>query len=161
MSRQKQQPIKLPPAGKREIRTQFGALCYRVRNDKVQVLLITTKSRKNWIVPKGWPVDGATPAQAAAREAFEEAGVEGKVANTCLGIYSYTKDLGGDDLPCVVALFALKVKRMHAIYPEKGQRKRKWLNRKKAAALVENAELARLIRKFSPLSKLPKPVGPV
>ncbi|MEE9428563.1 MAG: NUDIX hydrolase [Paracoccaceae bacterium] len=157
MSKEKQQPIKLPAAGKREIRTQFGALCYRVRNDRIQVLVITTRSRKNWIVPKGWPVDRATPSQSAAREAFEEAGVEGKVSSKCLGIFSYQKELDGDDLPCVVALFPLKVKRIHAIYPEKGLRKRKWLNRKKAAALVENPELSQMIKDFSPKSKLRKP----
>ena len=156
MTKQKHQPIRLPAAGKREIRTQFGALCYRVRKDKVQVLVITTRSGKSWIVPKGWPIDKATPAQSAAREAFEEAGVEGKVTGNCLGIYSYVKDVSGDDLPCVVALFALKVKRIHTIYPERGQRKRKWLSRKKAATMVDNPELRQLIKDFEPNLKLPK-----
>ncbi|MGR3290869.1 MAG: NUDIX hydrolase, partial [Paracoccaceae bacterium] len=126
MTKLKQQPIRFPAAGKREIRTQFGALCYRIRNDKVQVLIVTTRSGKNWIVPKGWPIDRATPAQAAAREAFEEAGVEGKITGNCLGIYSYVKEIGGDNLPCIVALYPLKVKQIHASYPEKSQRKRKW-----------------------------------
>ncbi|MEE9388541.1 MAG: NUDIX hydrolase [Paracoccaceae bacterium] len=148
MSKTKQQPIKLPVAGKREVRTQFAALCYRLRKDKIRVLVVTTRSGKNWILPKGWPMDNATPAQAAAREAFEEAGVEGKVNQKCLGIYSYTKDLAGDELPCVVAVFPLKVKRIHAIFPEKGKRKRKWLSRKKAAELVDNPELGQLIKGF-------------
>ena len=84
----KQKPIRLPAAQKRELRTQFGALCYRVQKDKVQVLLITSRRRKRWIVPKGWPIDGSTPSSAALQEAFEEAGVEGKVTGNCLGIYS-------------------------------------------------------------------------
>jgi len=155
VSKAKQQPIRLPRAGKREIRTQFGALCYRIRRDKIRVLIITTRSGKNWIVPKGWPMDNATPADAAAREAFEEAGVEGKVTGNCLGIFSYTKELDGDDMPCVVAVFALKVKRIHAIYPERGRRKRKWLGRKKAAALVNNPELSQIIRSFVPKAMLP------
>ncbi len=150
ISNAKQQPIRLPASGKRELRTQFGALCYRIRDGKVQVLMITTRARKRWIVPKGWPMDKATPGEAAAREAFEEAGVEGKITSNCLGIYSYTRDVEGDNLPCVVALFPLKVKRLHAIYPEKGQRKRKWMSRKKAAALVENPELSQMIKNFDP-----------
>ncbi len=150
MSKVKQQPITLPAAGKREIRTQFGALCYRIRNDKVQVLIITTRSRKNWIIPKGWPIDQATPANAAAREAFEEAGVEGKVHGNSLGIFTNNKQIDGDDFPVVVAVFALKVKRIHAIYPERGQRKRKWLSRKKAAAMIENRELRHMIKDFDP-----------
>ncbi len=150
MKKLKQQPIKLPPAGKREVRMQFGALCYRVRRDKIQILVIKTRSGKNWIIPKGWPVDQATPAEAAAKEAFEEAGVVGKITANCLGIFSNTKELDGQDLPCMVAVFGLKVKRIHAIYPERGQRKRKWLSRKKAAAIVDNLELSQLIKGFNP-----------
>ncbi len=155
MTKAKQQPIRLPTAGKKGIRTQFGALCYRIHKDKIQVLLVTTRSQKHWIVPKGWPMDHATPAQAAAREAFEEAGAEGNISNNCYGIYSYTKDVNGDKLPCVVALFALKVKRLHAIFPEKGQRKRKWFGRKKAAAQITSPELRQLIREFDPNTTLP------
>jgi len=150
VSKLKQLPIRLPAAGKRELRTQFGALCYRVQKDKVQVLMITSRTRQRWIVPKGWPMDKATPAQAAAREAFEEAGVEGKINGNCLGIYTYNKAVEGDDLPLVVALFALKVKRIHAIYPERGQRRRKWMSLKKAAALVESPELSHIIKAFNP-----------
>lgn len=161
MAKLKQQQIRLPASGKRAVRTQFGALCYRMRNGKIQVLIITTRSGKSWIVPKGWPMDRATPAQAAAREAYEEAGVDGEICGSCLGIYSYTKAkgpgaAGGDGLPCVVALFALRVEKVHKTYPEHGQRLRKWLGRKKAAALVDNAELGELIRGFDPCIKVPQ-----
>ncbi|MFC6583776.1 NUDIX hydrolase [Sulfitobacter aestuariivivens] len=54
------------------MRTQFAALCYRVKKGKVQVLLVTSRGTKRWIVPKGWPMDGKTPAQSAALEAWEE-----------------------------------------------------------------------------------------
>lgn len=146
----KQRPIRLPASQKRELRTQFGALCYRIHKDKVQVLLITSRARKRWIVPKGWPMDKATPAEAAATEAYEEAGVEGKVIPVCLGIYSRTEGLIGDDLPCVVALFPLKVKRIRTSYPEMAQRQRKWFGLKKAAALVDNPELGQIIEGFDP-----------
>lgn len=150
MTRLKQSPIRLPASQKRDLRIQFGALCYRVRKGKVQVLLVTTRTRKRWILPKGWPMDGTTPAETAAREAFEEAGVEGKPSTICLGIYSRTEDLLDGDLPCVVAIYPLKVKKMHKAYPEKLQRKRKWFSRKKAAELVHSAELGQIIRGFDP-----------
>lgn len=146
----KQQPIRLPASGKRELRTQFGALCYRIRNGKVQVLMITTRTKKRWIVPKGWPMNKSTPSQAAAREAYEEAGVRGKITGNCIGIYSYTKDVDGDDLPCVVALYPMLVEKVHANYPEHLQRKRKWMGRKKAAEAVTNPELSEMIRGFEP-----------
>lgn len=146
----KQRPIRLPASQKRELRTQFGALCYRIQKDKVQILLITSRTRKRWIVPKGWPMDNSTPAETAAREAFEEAGVEGKAKSVCLGIYSRTEGLIGSDLPCVVALFPLKVKRIRTTYPEMGQRQRKWFGLKKAASLVDSPELGQIIKGFDP-----------
>lgn len=150
-NRLKQQPIRLPAADKRELRTQFGALCYRIRNDKVQVLLITSRRQGRWIIPKGWPTEDKTPAKSAALEAYEEAGVEGKITGDVIGIYSYIKDLGSDEkMPCMTAVFPLEVKRLHANYPEAGQRKRKWLSRKKAATMIDEPELRQIVKKFEP-----------
>ncbi|MEO1542762.1 MAG: NUDIX domain-containing protein, partial [Pseudomonadota bacterium] len=73
-----QQPLTLGSGCKRDVRTQFGALCWRMHKGKLKVALVTSRRSHRWILPKGWPVDGATPAQAAAREAYEEAGLEGK-----------------------------------------------------------------------------------
>lgn len=140
---------KLDVSHKRDVRTQFGALCYRVHEGNVQVLLVTSRGTKRWIIPKGWPMDGETPASAAATEAYEEAGVEGKASDFCLGIYSYTKSLPkGDNLPIVVAVFPFKVKRLLKNFPEVGQRKRKWFSLKRAALIISEPELVPLIRGF-------------
>ena len=147
----KQRSVRLHDRGKRDVRTQFGALCWRIQGDIVQVLLVTSRRRKRWIVPKGWPVDRATPAQAAATEAWEEAGVEGKVWPVCLGIFSYNKSiLEGELLPCVVAVFPLRVKKVRESYPEKGERRRKWVSLKKAAQMVDDPELSSIIAAFDP-----------
>ena len=146
----KLKPQRLDVSHKHDVRTQFGALCYRLRDDKVQILLVTSRGTGRWIIPKGWPMDGETPAGAAATEAFEEAGVEGKPSDVCLGIYSYTKTIPkGDNLPIVVAVFPFKVKRVLKNFPEAGQRKRKWFSLKKAAAIISEPELAPLIRNFN------------
>ena len=146
-----QRPLRLREKGKRAVRTQFGALCWRVRADKLEFLLVTSRQRKRWIVPKGWPVDGATPAEAAKTEAWEEAGAKGKVSPVCLGIYSYNKYLDKKDvLPCVVAVFPVKVKSLKRKYPEASERKRKWFSRKRAAALLAEPELSKMVREFDP-----------
>jgi 8-oxo-dGTP pyrophosphatase MutT (NUDIX family) len=145
-------PLNLASLQKRDVRTQFGALCYRVRQDKVQVLLITSRGTGRWIVPKGWPIDGSTPSEAALQEAWEEAGVQGKVMGNSLGIYSYDKQDDGTRLPCVVAVFPIKVKRLKSKYPEAEQRDRKWVSAKKAAAMLEEPELQHMVRDFDPKS---------
>lgn len=146
----KQKPLRVSGAGKREVRTQFGAICYRIHDGKVEVLLVTSRGTGRWIIPKGWPMDGETPAAAAATEAWEEAGAEGRVSNQVLGFYSYSKTLESDRLPCVVAVFPIKVKRLLNDFPEKGQRKRKWVSQKRAAAMVDEPELRRIIKDFDP-----------
>ncbi|MFX0547025.1 NUDIX hydrolase [Roseovarius sp. S1116L3] len=145
------EPIELRDAHKSDVRTQFGALCYRVVRGKVEVLLVTSRGTKRWIVPKGWPMDGKTPAQSAAIEAWEEAGVRGRMYERPLGLYSYRKTIeDGDDLPCVTMLYAMKVTEIATEYPEAHERRRKWLRPKKAAAMVDEADLAYLIRNFDP-----------
>lgn len=150
ISQIKSRPLRLPSASKRDVRTQFGALCWRIRKDKVQVLLITSRGTGRWVLPKGWPMDGETPAGTAAIEAYEEAGVEGQVRDSCLGIFTYTKEMPGDDLPCVVAVFPLKVASVLDDWPEKQERRRRWVSCKKAAKLVNEPELSRLLLQFDP-----------
>jgi 8-oxo-dGTP pyrophosphatase MutT (NUDIX family) len=147
-----QHPISLAGGHKSDVRSQFAALCFRVRkNGKVQVLLITSRASKRWIIPKGWPIDEKTPAETARIEAWEEAGATGVSDGRCVGIFSYAKDT--DDLgalPCLVMVFAVEVMELADSYPENAERKRKWVSRKKAASMVEEPELSRIIRDFDP-----------
>jgi len=144
-------PVDMVGAKKNEMRTQFAALCYRMRKGKPEILLVTSRRTKRWVLPKGWPMDGASPAQGAAREAFEEAGVEGKVFDLSHGMFTYTKTLSGAEvIPCAVMVYPLKVKTIHDTYPEKGERKRKWFSPAGAAKRVNEPELAHLLRHFDP-----------
>ncbi len=147
----KQLPISLHGGEKGQARTQFAALCYRVRRGKVQVLLVTSRKRGRWIVPKGWPMDARTPAEAVAQEAWEEAGVRGSVTGFCLGVYSYVKERETEGpLPCLTMLYPLLVVSLAKRYPEREERRRRWVSRKKAAILVAEPELARMILEFDP-----------
>ncbi len=147
----RQLPLSMAGARKGEVRMQLAALPWRLRRGKVQVLLITSRTTRRWIVPKGWPIDGRTPAQAAATEAWEEAGARGTASPICIGIYSYTKGMEVDpDLPVMVAVYPFEVRALAAGWPEAGQRRRKWLSRRKAAGRVDEPELAALIETFDP-----------
>ena len=145
-----QQEIILGDAAKTDLRTQFAALCYRVKNEKVQFCLVTSRRSGRWIVPKGWPMNGQTPMDAAATEAFEEAGVRGKIEPRPIGVFSYYKVHSKNELPCIAVVYPLKVKKVLRTWPEHKERNRKWLSRKKAAALVDDAELSQIIMRFQP-----------
>jgi 8-oxo-dGTP pyrophosphatase MutT (NUDIX family) len=130
--------------------TQVAALPYRVTAEgAVEVLLITSRRTHRWIVPKGWTMKGLSAASAAAREAFEEAGVSGEIAAEPLGVFHYLKEKKNSvSLPCRVSLFPLKVTRQHRSWPEQATREAKWLPVAEAATLIGEPELRRLILKF-------------
>jgi 8-oxo-dGTP pyrophosphatase MutT (NUDIX family) len=130
--------------------TQVAALPYRVTAEGVvEILLITSRRTHRWIVPKGWTMKGLDAASAAAREAFEEAGVSGEIAADPIGVFHYLKEKKHSvALPCRVSLFPLKVTRQHRSWPERETREAQWLPPEEAAKLVTEPELRRLILKF-------------
>jgi 8-oxo-dGTP pyrophosphatase MutT (NUDIX family) len=130
---------------------QFGALPYRISSGNVvEVLLITSRERKRWIIPKGWPIKGYKPAMTAALEAYEEAGVRGQVGSRPLGHYVYNKwlDSGETSFPCEVQVFSLLVKAQLKEWPECSQRKVQWFTALEAAFLVKDDDLRQLILQF-------------
>lgn len=117
-------------------RRQVAALCYRQHRGKVEVLLITTRNTKRWILPKGWPGAKRTAAKTASLEAYEEAGIVGEVANQPLGEYRSHKGLSnGFSVRTNVTVFPLKVSKQLSEFPESGERQHRWLSPEKAAEL--------------------------
>ena len=135
----------MPDAGQ-PLGVQYGAVCWRMHRGKVEVLLITSRDTGRWIIPKGWPIAGLAPAEAAAREAWEEAGVQGEVAGDGLGGYGYDKVLSQKKLlPCQVQVFGLRVAKLKDKFPEQAERRRKWFAAEKAARKVAEPQLRDLL----------------
>lgn len=123
-------------------RTQYAALCWRAHRGRIEVLLITSRDTGRWVIPKGWPMADLAPYAAAAREAWEEAGVEGTAGEDALGVYAYDKVMKpGHALPCAVAVYPLRVERLADRFPERKERRRKWFAAEKAARKVAEPDL--------------------
>lgn len=129
---------------------QYGALPWRRGTDgEREILLISSRETQRWVIPKGWPIDGLSPQESARREAFEEAGVSGQIAASPLGSYPYAKRLrDGASAMVTVTVFALEVTASHEAWPEKGQRRLRWMACGEAAAAVAEPELRQLIMEF-------------
>ncbi|HEY0275233.1 MAG TPA: NUDIX hydrolase, partial [Paenirhodobacter sp.] len=85
--------------------------------------------------------------ETALTEAWEEAGVVGKLSGPPMGDYASQKMLlENQPMPCRVEVHPVHVSKLAARYPEKGQRRRKWFSTKKAAKLVAEPELADILR---------------
>jgi 8-oxo-dGTP pyrophosphatase MutT (NUDIX family) len=131
-------------------------------------MLVTSRRTRRWIIPKGWPKPGMSSHATAAREAFEEAGVVGKVRKRSIGSFPYVKVLPrGATASCRVQVFPLRVTRQYKKWPEKRERKIVWYAPAEAMKLVADRPLRLIIRKFvNACSKAPfetqfSPAGPL
>jgi 8-oxo-dGTP pyrophosphatase MutT (NUDIX family) len=113
--------------------------------------MVTTRRSKRWIIPKGWPIKGLRPAKSAAREAFEEAGVRGKVGAKSVGLFKYNKllDENGIEVSCEVKVFPLLVTRQSETWPELEQRLVQWVEPSKAVSLMREPKLKKLVATFA------------
>ena len=129
---------------------QFAALPCRVGDDGArQVMLLTSRETHRWVIPKGWPIKGLKPRLVAEREAFEEAGLIGRViGKKRLGSYHYAKRMAEEDLLCEVRVFLFEVDRQLETWPEKDQRETRWFNLAQATALVDEGGLAEMMRRL-------------
>ena len=131
--------------------TQVAALCHRQHDTKgKEILLITSRDTGRWIIPKGWPIKGLDNAGSAAQEAWEEAGViPDKEKLPKVGSYTYGKRLkNGDTLECETLVFEVPVRKLARDFPERAERKRKWVRPKDAARMVDEPELRLILKGF-------------
>jgi 8-oxo-dGTP pyrophosphatase MutT (NUDIX family) len=132
-----------------DISQQYAALPWR-QAQGFEILLITSRETRRWVIPKGWPMSGLSAAESAAQEAYEEAGIRGQMASQTMGHYTYSKrQRGGAKKRFRVDVFAMEVTEVLDLWPEAHERARQWLSPEEAVALVEEPELAALIRAFA------------
>ena len=138
----------IKPLFRRPSRLQVAALCLRGADTAREVLMITSRDTGRWIIPKGWPMNGKTCAEAALQEAWEEAGVKkARIKDTPIGSYSYAKRRdNGTEEPVTTLIYAADVDELALTYPEAHQRTRQWMSPKAAAELVQEPELQALLR---------------
>jgi 8-oxo-dGTP pyrophosphatase MutT (NUDIX family) len=129
---------------------QFAALPCRINPDgERQVMLLTSRETQRWVIPKGWPIKGLKPRQVAEREAWEEAGLVGRVVGKKrLGSYHYAKRLAEENLLCEVRVFLFAVDQQLESWPEKDQRRTAWFDLAEATRLVDEGGLAEMMRRM-------------
>lgn len=112
-------------------------------------MLITTRRKRRWSVPKGSPMRNKKPHHTAALEAYDEAGLVGVIATRAMGSFKHRKRKRGRKRTMDVSVFPMKVHGQERWWPEKGERQAIWVSAETAARLVHKAELRRLIVRFA------------
>jgi len=103
-------------------REQAAAIPFRWKKGTVEICLIRNKSGKKWKIPKGFVDPGETPEEAALKEAWEEAGLTGRLVGGAIGSYEYEK--WGYDL--TVSVYLMEVTGQEDEWEESRLRERDW-----------------------------------
>lgn len=125
---------------------QSGVIPYRIVEGRVEVLLITSRRRGRWVIPKGVIDPGMSAVESARKEAYEEAGIRGELSPDPLGEYRYDK-WGGT---CTVKVFKMEVQEQLKAWPESASRRREWMTVEMAARAVNEPRLQKLIQRVGP-----------
>jgi len=122
--------------------TQSSIIPYRILGGRLEIMVISSRKGKHWIVPKGIVEPDLSPVASAAKEAFEEAGIEGKASGPSIGRYTYEK-WGGT---CAVDVYPMEVTR---VLPEEewleSFRDRAWVSPEEAVDRLKHPELRPMI----------------
>lgn len=121
--------------------SQAGAVPLRVDNRTLEVLLVSTRGGNDLTIPKGLIDPGQTAREAALLEAYEEAGVRGRLLKPALGVYRYRKRGAQYE----VKVFAMEVTRVRRRWPESSWRHRIWIDLKKAPEMVKYPGLRKIL----------------
>ena len=147
-------PLKIRTMSAESQKIQVAALPYRRRENLIEVLLVTSRETKRWIIPKGWPMPNLKDFTAAKREAREEAGVTGQIGKIEIGRFEYLKRLkDGCSQECSVVVYPLKVEKLLQVWKEKKQRTRKWFSAEEACSLVHEPFLQDIIQNLQQKQK--------
>jgi len=125
------------------IAIQNGRLC-----------MVTSRSGRRWVFPKGQIEPGQTPGEAALIEAWEEAGLVGTLDPEPVGSYIYEKE----GATFHVLLFQMRVSEVREVWPERGFREREWVTVFEAINRVDEPSLRELLRRrfdIAPSNSLP------
>jgi 8-oxo-dGTP pyrophosphatase MutT (NUDIX family) len=134
---------------KKTLKQLYGVIPYKVKDDCIWVMMVTSQTRKRWIFPNGNIEKGETGAQAAAREAFEEAGVKGSIdkKHTIDATIGKSAPDGIEDV--AVEFFVMEVLKQAEKWPEKDERKRRWMTLDKAKSAITDEDFQAVIKAFS------------
>ncbi len=123
---------------------QSSVVPYRIVDTAIEIMMITSIRRRRWIIPKGLVEPDMTPQDSAAKEAFEEAGIKGTVAQNPIGRYYYKKWAN----ICRCDVYAMKVEIIHETWQEQEEREREWIEAKEAINRLRHKQLKVIVKKF-------------
>lgn len=134
---------------------ECGVLPWRTRRDgSTRIMLVAARNQRGWTIPKERPKKNEPAFLAAARAAFEEAGIIGDTYPEPVADYELSTTLeNGSRVSPRITVFSMKVYGTLSHWPEEDQRQRRWFTVEDAAAQLDDEELASFILEHGPFPK--------
>lgn len=133
---------------------QYGALPFSIVEGIPHIALITSKTTHRWIIPKGHPEIGMKKFHVAENEAWEEAGLIGKMKQNPFLKVDTIKIKKGIEIPTELTVYLMKIKHFRDEWPEQDERERCFVPAIEAMKMVSDDAMAKVIERF--LKKFPK-----
>ena len=122
-------------------REQAGVIPFRRKRGVVEICLIRTIGQKKWKIPKGFVDPGESVEEAALKEAWEEAGLRGRLVGGSIGSYEYEKW----DLDLTVEVYLMEVTGEEDVWDESEFREREWARLDDAFERLESHPVCALL----------------
>lgn len=129
---------------------QAGVLAWMEHETDLKFWIVTSRRTQRWVLPKGGVDPGMTPHEAAAQEAFEEAGLIGNISALGVGSYRIPKIRPPLIWTVEVVVYPMRVETVHDDWMESGQRNRRLVTVDEAAELIAEPEIVSLLRREVP-----------
>ena len=120
---------------------QAAAIPIRRVGRGLQICVIRRKDGNKWGIPKGLVDPGATHEETALNEAWEEAGIKGRLLGAAIGSYRYRK--WGTRL--TVAVYVMELVQQAPTWEESVFRERRWVPFVEAGVLLADHPVAPLL----------------
>lgn len=114
------------------IKKEIGAVPFLYINNRMNLVLITSRGSGQWIIPKGQPEKDKSDKEVAVMEAWEEAGVKGEINGEAMHLH-----LGSGKNKIAMRLYPMVVKEIADEWPEKQERERSVLYIEDAEKIIK------------------------
>jgi 8-oxo-dGTP pyrophosphatase MutT (NUDIX family) len=121
---------------------QAAAIAVRRQDGRLEVCLIRRKESRKWGIPKGMVDPGDTPEETALKEAWEEAGLKGRLVGGAIGSFEYEK---WSITRYAVTVYLMEVLEQATDWHEAPYRERRWASFDEAASLLKDHPVRALL----------------
>ena len=136
----------------KKMQHKIGVIPFDLDEDRIAIMFVTSQRRGRWILPKGNLLSGETHKKGCKREAFEEAGLKGKII-TDLPITTVIGKSDGDHITSTaVTYYPMLVTEQFDDWPERKKRERHWALLKDAHRVTDREDFRKLISQFEAIA---------